>query len=58
MTAVNRGGDTDTLGAVTGAIVGARFGAQELPDRWLKELEYNDELELLAKGLATADIGV
>ncbi|WP_303645401.1 ADP-ribosylglycohydrolase family protein [Halocatena pleomorpha] len=30
---VNRGGDTDTIGAVTEAIAGARFGATALPDR-------------------------
>ncbi len=56
VTAVNRGGDTDTLGAVTGAIAGARFGAKELPDRWLEDIEYKDDLELLAHALATATI--
>jgi ADP-ribosyl-[dinitrogen reductase] hydrolase len=54
--AVNRGGDTDTLGAVTGAIAGARFGAQGLPDRWLEELDYDEDLALLAKALATTNI--
>lgn len=38
ITAVNRGGDTDTIGAVTGAVAGARFGVGALPDRWLDEL--------------------
>jgi len=56
VTAVNRGGDTDTLGAVTGAIAGARFGVQELPNRWLEELEYKEDLELLGQALATATI--
>ncbi|MFC7018822.1 ADP-ribosylglycohydrolase family protein [Halomicroarcula sp. GCM10025743] len=32
---MNRGGDTDTVGAGTGAIAGARFGAGDLPERWL-----------------------
>ncbi|WP_303645421.1 ADP-ribosylglycohydrolase family protein [Halocatena pleomorpha] len=32
---VNRGGDTNPIGAVTRAIAGARFGATALPDRWL-----------------------
>lgn len=36
--AVNMGQDTDTVGAVTGAIVGARFGADSLPDEWLDAL--------------------
>jgi len=42
VTAVNRGGDTDTLGAVTGAIAGARFGASDLPDRWVDTLQTAD----------------
>lgn len=55
---MNRGGDTDTLGAVTGAIAGARFGSTALPDRWLKTVEYRDEIELLAQALATSDTGI
>jgi ADP-ribosyl-[dinitrogen reductase] hydrolase len=53
MTAVNRGGDTDTVGAVTGAIAGARFSDEALPEQWLDVLEYRDDLELLARALAT-----
>lgn len=56
VTAVNRGGDTDTLGAVTGAVAGARFGAAELPERWLEAVEYREDLELLAQALATTPI--
>ena len=56
VTAVNRGGDTDTVGAVTGAIAGARFGGQSLPDQWLATLEHRDDLELLARALATTEI--
>jgi ADP-ribosyl-[dinitrogen reductase] hydrolase len=56
VTAVNRGGDTDTLGAVTGALAGARFGRKSLPDRWLTTIEYRDDLELLAQALATTEI--
>ena len=51
ITAVNRGGDTDTIGAVTGAIAGARFGKAGIPDRWLNEISETDELERLATGL-------
>ena len=51
ITAVNRGGDTDTIGAVTGAIAGARFGAGGIPDRWLDAIEETDELERLAREL-------
>jgi poly(ADP-ribose) glycohydrolase ARH3 len=37
--AVACGGDTDTIAAMTGAIVGARLGASAIPDRWLDCLE-------------------
>jgi ADP-ribosyl-[dinitrogen reductase] hydrolase len=56
VTSVNRGGDTDTLGAVTGALAGARFGAEKLPDRWLEVVEYREDLTLLGQALATSQI--
>jgi poly(ADP-ribose) glycohydrolase ARH3 len=37
--AVRCGGDTDTIGAMTGAIAGAREGAVGIPSRWLGSLE-------------------
>jgi ADP-ribosyl-[dinitrogen reductase] hydrolase len=51
VTAVNRGGDTDTVGAIAGAVAGARFGASQLPDRWLDAIDEVDELETLAERL-------
>jgi len=51
VTAVNRGGDTDTIGAITGAVAGARFGALEVPDRWLSAIAETAELESLADDL-------
>jgi ADP-ribosyl-[dinitrogen reductase] hydrolase len=53
VTAVNRGGDTDTIGAIAGAIAGARFGASQLPNRWLAAIDEADELEALAGQLKT-----
>jgi ADP-ribosyl-[dinitrogen reductase] hydrolase len=44
--AVNLGGDTDTLGAITGAVAGARFGAESLPEEWVADLRETDEEEL------------
>jgi ADP-ribosyl-[dinitrogen reductase] hydrolase len=35
---VNAGGDTDTNGAVAGAVMGARTGASGIPDRWTASL--------------------
>jgi ADP-ribosyl-[dinitrogen reductase] hydrolase len=56
VTAVNRGGGTDTVGAVKGAIGGARFGCDGLPERWLDEIDYRDDLLLLGRVLAATDI--
>lgn len=39
LTAVNRGEDADTTGALTGMLTGARCGAQALPTRWLRRLD-------------------
>jgi ADP-ribosyl-[dinitrogen reductase] hydrolase len=52
---VNRGGDADTVGAVTGAVAGARFGVDALPDRWLADLDDSDALRALARDLAALD---
>jgi ADP-ribosylglycohydrolase len=37
--AVGLGGDTDTIGAMTGALSGAYLGVSHIPDRWLDALE-------------------
>jgi ADP-ribosyl-[dinitrogen reductase] hydrolase len=50
--AVNLGGDTDTNGAVTGALLGARLGASAIPERWLNALERREELEGVGRRLA------
>jgi len=39
VTAVAMGGDTDTIGAMAGALAGAWKGASHLPARWLKVVE-------------------
>ena len=39
--AVNMGGDTDTIGAITGAIAGALYGIEEIPEEWIKALDKN-----------------
>mgnify|MGYP000055990479 CR=1 FL=1 len=51
VTAVNRGSDTDTIGAIAGAVAGARFGAPRLPGRWLDAIDETSELEALAREL-------
>jgi len=37
--AVSLGGDTDTIGAMTGALAGAFWGLEGLPQKWLQGLE-------------------
>lgn len=49
--AVNLGGDADTVGAVTGQIAGAAFGANSIPTRWLSTLVWRHHLELYADKL-------
>jgi len=41
--AVNLGGDTDTIGAMTGAIAGAYYGYARIPDAWLDRLENGEK---------------
>lgn len=54
--AIRAGGDTDTVGAMAGAIAGARFGASAIPGRWLDALEDGERgrshVERLAAQLA------
>jgi poly(ADP-ribose) glycohydrolase ARH3 len=56
--AVRCGGDTDTLGAMTGALVGAACGSTSIPARWLDALENGDRgrryVERLGDALAAA----
>lgn len=37
--AVNLGGDTDTIGAMAGAMAGAYYGHDQIPQEWLNPLE-------------------
>jgi ADP-ribosyl-[dinitrogen reductase] hydrolase len=48
LSAINSGGDADTVGACTGALAGAYWGLDAMPERWLQVLEGYDELVRLA----------
>ena len=45
------GGDTDTNGAVAGAVLGARYGYEHIPAEWLDCVPEPDRLERLARDL-------
>jgi ADP-ribosyl-[dinitrogen reductase] hydrolase len=51
VSAANLGGDADTNAAVTGALAGARFGAEQIPQRWLEPLLARDHISGLATRL-------
>jgi len=51
LNAVSRGGDTDTIGAMTGAISGAYHGVEAIPEKWRSRLEAMDYIEKLAEKL-------
>lgn len=48
---VAAGGDTDTNAAVAGAMLGARYGASRIPDRWLACVPQRARIEHLAEDL-------
>lgn len=43
--AVNLGDDTDTIGALTGALAGIIYGYDNIPSRWIKALQRKDYLQ-------------
>lgn len=45
--AVNLGDDTDTTGAITGALAGIRHGLQAVPANWRSNLARHDDLDTL-----------
>jgi len=49
--AISLGGDTDTIGAMTGAISGAYLGIESIPDSWRSKLENRLYIEELAEKL-------
>ncbi|MDI6785756.1 MAG: ADP-ribosylglycohydrolase family protein [bacterium] len=50
--AISLGGDTDTIGAMTGAISGAFLGIEEIPERWLNQLENTGKAKAYVNNLA------
>ncbi len=54
LTAVNTDGDSDSIAAITGSIMGARLGIDEIPRRWREEVENSHKLLELGQQLPRA----
>ena len=52
--AVNLGDDADTVGAVTGQLAGALWGASRIPAAWLEKLAWRGRIQQLALDLFDA----
>ena len=39
VSAVNDGGDADTIAAITGSLAGALYGYDAIPQRWISQLD-------------------
>lgn len=44
--AVNHGGDADTIAAITGSLVGALYGFEAIPQRWIDQLRSDVKADL------------
>ncbi len=51
---VNNSGDSDTIGAVAGNLLGAYYGRQAIPNYWIAKVELTQEAAVLAVGLFEA----
>ncbi len=51
--AVNHGGDSDSTGAIAGNLLGAMYGLDAIPQRWLANLELREVIEEVADDLAS-----
>lgn len=49
--AVNHSGDSDSTGAITGNLLGAMWGVDAIPERWVAEVELGDVVRAVADDL-------
>jgi ADP-ribosylglycohydrolase len=55
--AVNHSGDSDSVGALVGNVLGTALGVEAIPTRWLDELELRAAIETLAVDLVALRTG-
>ncbi len=51
LTAINTDGDSDSIGAITGSVLGARLGINAIPLSWRERVEDSEYLHALGKRL-------
>lgn len=51
--AVNLGEDTDTTGAVTGALAAAAYGRESIPEWWVAQLQGRRQIDCMAERMAS-----
>ena len=49
LSAVNLGGDTDTIGAITGGLCGIIYGKKQIPREWLVKLRKRKYVEDMSR---------
>ena len=58
MKAVNLGEDTDTIGAITGTLAGAKYSLESIPNEWIVKLAnkslIDEKCEQLFNGMIDA----
>jgi ADP-ribosylglycohydrolase len=52
--AATHSGDSDSTGSITGQLLGARWGPDAIPERWLADLELREVIEQVADDLYRA----
>ena len=51
ITAVNHGGDSDSVGLIAGHLLGVQYGSTAIPARWIGQLELRRVIEQMAKDI-------
>jgi ADP-ribosylglycohydrolase len=55
ITSVNHDGDSDSTGSITGNILGAYLGVNEIPSKWIESIELSEKIAEIATDLLNDD---
>ena len=53
LTAVNLGGDTDTIAAITGSMAGIYYGLDSIPKKWIDKIQDKERIDKVIDEFAT-----